>query len=117
MLVDLLAEEPGSIGHEALRKALGLGAQLGVVLPYSRTHETEADLIGLELMAKAGFDPRASLDLWRNMAAAGNGQPLEFLSTHPSHESRLEDLEAGMAAALRLKREALQAGQRPACAL
>jgi predicted Zn-dependent protease len=117
MLVDLLAEEPGGIGHETLRKALGLGAQLGVLLPYSRTHETEADLIGLELMAKAGFDPGASLDLWRNMAAAGKGRPLEFLSTHPSHESRLDDLEAGMEAALRLQQEAPQQGRRPSCAL
>lgn len=115
MLVDLLAEQPGSAGHVALRKALGLGAQYGVLLPYSRTHETEADLIGLELMARAGFDPRASLELWRNMAAASGGQPLEFLSTHPSHESRLEDLEAGMQAALALQRQALAKGRRPPC--
>jgi predicted Zn-dependent protease len=115
MLVDLLAEEPGSLSHESLRKALGLGARFGVLLPYSRAHETEADLIGLELMAKAGFDPMASLDLWRNMAAAGGGQPLEFLSTHPSHESRLDDLKAGMESAQKLRQEALRQGRRPSC--
>jgi predicted Zn-dependent protease len=115
MLVDLLAEDPGSAGHVVLRKALALGAKFGVLLPYSRTHETEADLMGLELMARAGFDPRASLELWRNMAVAGGGQPLEFLSTHPSHESRPEDLEAGMEAALALQREAVAQGRRPPC--
>lgn len=117
MLLDLLAEEPGSAGHLALRKALGVGAQYGVLLPYSRTHESEADLIGLELMARAGFDPRASLDLWSNMAAAGGEQPLEFLSTHPSHESRFDDLQAGMESAVQLQREALGKGRRPICRL
>ncbi len=52
--------------------------------------------MGLELMASAGFDPRESTQLWRNMAAAGGGQPLEFLSTHPNHESRIEELQARM---------------------
>lgn len=115
MLVDLLAERPGSLGHEALRTALGLGARYGVLLPYSRTHETEADLIGLDLTAKAGFDPRASLALWRNMAEAGGGHPLEFLSTHPSHDRRLEDLEAAMDAALRKQGEANQQQRHPSC--
>jgi predicted Zn-dependent protease len=58
--------------------------------------------MGLELMASAGFDPRESTQLWRNMAAAGDGQPLEFLSTHPNHESRIEGLEEQMEAALPL---------------
>ena len=98
-----------------MRKALGIGAQYGVLLPYSRTHEIEADLIGLELMADAGFDPRASLTLWRKMAAAADGQPLEFLSTHPSNESRLEDLAAEMDAALERSQQAQQAGRRPRC--
>jgi predicted Zn-dependent protease len=116
MLVDLLAEEPGSLAHEALRRALGLGAQYGVLLPYSRTHETEADLIGLELMADAGFDPRASLTLWQKMASAADGAPLEFLSTHPSNARRLEDLAAAMDAALERYRDARAAGRRPDCA-
>jgi len=116
MLVDLLAEEPGSLAHEALRRALGLGAQYGVLLPYSRTHETEADLIGLELMADAGFDPRASLSLWEKMASAADGAPLEFLSTHPSNERRLEDLAAAMDAAVERYRDARTAGRRPDCA-
>lgn len=115
LVVDLLAEEPGSLGHETLRQALGLGAQYGVLLPYSRAHEGEADLMGLELMAKAGFDPQASLALWRNMAAAGGDRPLEFLSTHPSHQRRHEDLEANIESAQKLQQEALRRGRRPAC--
>jgi predicted Zn-dependent protease len=115
MLVDLFAEEPGSLGHQALRKALGLGAEYGVLLPYSRTHEREADRLGRDLMARAGFDPRASVELWRNMAQAADGQPVEFLSTHPSHGSRLAELAEDMDAALALQREALAAGRRPDC--
>ncbi len=75
--------------------ALGLGVQYGVLMPYGRTQESEADIVGLELMAKAGFDPRQSIDLWKNMAkAAGGKQPPELLSTHPSHSTRIQDLSA-----------------------
>jgi predicted Zn-dependent protease len=115
-LVDLLAEEPGSTQHELLRKALGLGAQYGVLLPYSRAHEREADRLGRELMARAGFDPRASLTLWENMAAAGDGEPLEFLSTHPSHESRRGELRDGMEQVVATFQQARRAGRRPDCA-
>jgi predicted Zn-dependent protease len=115
MIVDLLADNPGSLGHEVLRGALGLGAQYGLLLPYSRTHESEADQLGLELMAKAGFDPRESLTLWRNMAKAGGGQPLEFLSTHPAHETRLEELKAAMGPAMATFEAARRAGHKPAC--
>ena len=81
--------------------ALGLGLQLGVQLPFSRTHESEADLIGLQLMAKAGFDPRQSVDLWRNMEAASGGErPMELLSTHPAPDSRIKNLQANMDAAM-----------------
>ena len=115
MLVDLFAEEPGSFEHEAFRQALGLGAQYGLLLPYSRTHEREADRIGRDLMAKAGFDPRASVQLWQNMAAAGGGQPLAFLSTHPSHDNRMEELAAEMDQAVEQYRRARAAGRRPRC--
>jgi len=62
-------------------------------LPNSRTHETEADRVGVELAARAGYDPRAAVSLWRKMEGLGGGQPPEFLSTHPSHEHRVEDLQ------------------------
>ncbi len=81
--------------------ALGVGVQLGVTLPYSRTHETEADLIGLDLMAKAGFDPRQSVVLWQNMKAANSGQiPPEFMSTHPAPDARIRMLSDNMPPAL-----------------
>ncbi len=79
----------------ATMAALGLGVQYGVLMPYGRTQESEADIVGLELMAKSGFDPNQSVDLWKNMAkASGGAQPPELLSTHPSHGTRIQDLSA-----------------------
>jgi Zn-dependent protease with chaperone function len=69
----------------------GVGAQL-LTMRFSRGEETEADIVGLDLAARAGFDPRAGLALWQKMGAAGSGQPLEFLSTHPSGESRINEM-------------------------
>jgi len=75
--------------------ALGLGVQYGVILPYGRTQESEADIVGLDYMAKAGFNPNQSVDLWKNMAkASGGSAPPELLSTHPSHNTRIKDLQA-----------------------
>ncbi|NVK58406.1 MAG: M48 family metallopeptidase [Alteromonadaceae bacterium] len=87
--------------NQAIMAGLGVGFQLGVQLPFSRAHESEADLIGLQLMAKAGFDPRESVDLWQNMEAASRGErPPELLSTHPAPQSRIKDLQAHMQAAM-----------------
>ena len=71
---------------------LGLGLQYGILMPYSRVHESEADLVGEELMAKSGFDPRASIKLWQNMSKNSQGQPPEFLSTHPANQTRIQQL-------------------------
>ncbi len=95
--------------------ALGLGAQYGVQLPHSRKHESEADTIGLDLMAKAGFRPEESVKLWQNMGAAGGGQPPEFMSTHPSHSTRIKGLNDGMTSAKALYSRATQSGKRPQC--
>lgn len=95
--------------------ALGLGAQVGIILPFSRLHESEADEIGLELMAQSGFDPEASVALWENMAKAGDDEPPEFLSTHPSKGRRIDDLRAGMPRALYLYEQAQAAGRQPDC--
>ena len=76
--------------------AANLGTQL-LTLQYSRSDETEADLVGLELAARAGFDPRASVTLWQKMGAAtGNKGTLDFLSTHPSGPNRIKELETNM---------------------
>lgn len=96
---------------------LGVGAQVGVLLPFSRKHETEADEIGLELMAHAGFDPRQSVELWKNMQKAGGGSPPEFLSTHPGTDSRIRDLNAKMDRALKIYQQAQASGKRPNCRL
>jgi predicted Zn-dependent protease len=82
--------------------ALGLGqggaqladmvAQVTFTLPNSRLHEQEADRIGVELAARAGYDPRAAVSLWQKMTQAGGGSPPQFLSTHPSPENRIKDL-------------------------
>lgn len=95
-----------------LMAALGAGAQYGVLLPFSRKQESEADQIGLDLMAKAGYDPHQSIDLWKNMEKAGGGQPPEWLSTHPSHGTRISDLQAHMAAADQLRSKS---PYRPSC--
>ncbi|WP_104204489.1 M48 family metallopeptidase [Billgrantia saliphila] len=102
-------------GGEQLMSALGLGAQYGILLPFSRRHESEADVIGLQLMADAGFDPRASIALWENMSAQGGGQPPAWMSTHPSHGQRMEGLQARMDEAMSRYEQAQQAGRRPNC--
>jgi predicted Zn-dependent protease len=96
---------------------LALGAQFGVLLPYSRAHESEADLIGLTLMAQAGFDPRQSVELWKNMGAANSGGPPEFLSTHPSGPTRIESLRSHLGPALEEQARARAQGKTPVCAV
>ncbi|MEQ6916399.1 M48 family metallopeptidase [Halomonas aquatica] len=102
-------------GGETMMAALGMGAQYGILLPFSRRHESEADTLGLTLMAEAGFDPRASIALWNNMSAAGGARPPTWLSTHPSHGQRLGGLEAGMGQAMARYERARQAGRMPNC--
>ena len=114
-LAETLMRAPESNEGRTITAALGLGAQVGILLPYGHSHESEADLIGLELMAKAGFEPGASVELWRNMSRSGGDRPPEFLSTHPGHETRIRALQAGMPPATELYRKARAAGRTPAC--
>ena len=81
---------------------LGAGAAVGVILPFSRAQESEADHLGLIYMAKAGYDPRAAISFWQRMdqAARGRAGPPQFLSTHPSHETRIKQIEEWVPEAL-----------------
>ncbi len=100
-----ISSRPGSrrIGVAAGPGYAQLAAQaatLGVILPYSRTQESEADHIGLILMAKAGYDPRQAIELWQNFQKLGGDKPPEFLSTHPSEGTRIQRLQQLMPEAL-----------------
>jgi predicted Zn-dependent protease len=88
---------------QAVTALLGAGASVGLLLPWSRAQESEADHLGLIYMAKAGYHPAAALEVWQRMAAAGRGQarPPEFLSTHPAPETRLKQIQAWIPEALR----------------
>jgi len=86
--------------------AMGVGASLGVALPFSRLHESEADELGLLIAANAGFDPRKAIGLWERMAAENSGR-LEFLSTHPLPTTRIADFERLMPAAMVVYRRAV----------
>jgi metalloendopeptidase OMA1, mitochondrial len=103
----LLAQGLGAIavGSGINPQTVELAAQaatLGIILPYSRTQEAEADHIGLIYMAEAGYDPRAAIDLWENFEALGGQRPPEFLSTHPEPGSRIERLQELMPEALEI---------------
>jgi predicted Zn-dependent protease len=93
------------VGVNLLSSVLGLG-QLGqtvtnygaqlLTLQFSRSDESEADLVGMELAARSGFDPRAGVSLWQKMAIASKGAPPQWLSTHPSGTTRIADIEANL---------------------
>ena len=113
MSQELLAQLGGLALSEAVKKepeqtralwmgAFGVGAQYGVLLPFSRTHESEADELGLIFMAMAGYNPQEAVTFWQRMAANKQGQaPPEFMSTHPSDQTRISDLQKHMPEALK----------------
>lgn len=114
-LIAAVAAPQTPMGQTALG-LLGLGTQYGLIMPFSRLHESEADTIGIELMAKAGFNPAESITLWQKMARASQGeQPAEFLSTHPSHATRIDDLRKHLPEATKLMQQAHAAGKKPNC--
>lgn len=95
-----LSQQPQQT-QQLFMAAFGLGAQVGVLLPYSRLQESEADHLGLIFMAMAGYDPHAAIRFWqRMMSEKTGGAPPEFLSTHPSGQSRIRDLEKYMPEAM-----------------
>lgn len=93
--VGMEAKDVDPARRNAIMAAYGLGTTVGLMLPYSRLHESEADAVGLRFSAGAGYDPRAAITFWRKMAAAKQGQPKPpaFLSTHPADADRIKALE------------------------
>lgn len=90
LAVGLGGQSPAA--QSAIMQAFGLGVQVGALLPFGRAQESEADHIGLILMAKAGYDPAAAVGLWQRFEAGGSAGPPEFLSTHPSYGTRIQQL-------------------------
>jgi len=98
-----LGVQIASIAFDLKPLAQSLATQalgIGVLLPFSRSHETEADYIGLLLATEAGYDPREAVLLWQRMAESSKGAPPEFLSTHPNHETRIDNLQKWMPEAI-----------------
>ncbi len=94
-----LASQPAATS-QLFQLAYGVGTQVGVMLPYSRVHESEADKIGLILMAMAGYDPRSAPLFWQRMGQSEKSRPPEFLSTHPAPETRIKQIESYMPEAM-----------------
>ena len=99
---DFLMGAQGSLGNmdwqhqQALMSALGAATKYGAVLPFSRDNESEADHIGLLYMARAGYDPHKAIEFWKRMEQSGGSQPPQFMSDHPSHGVRIQQLEGWM---------------------
>lgn len=102
-------------GAPGTAELLSMGAQLGLSMPFSRGQETEADTEGLMYMAKAGFNPQQSIQLWKNMEKKNKLGPPEFLSTHPSGDTRIQDLIQQLPSALAAYNAAVAAGNKPNC--
>lgn len=102
------------IGNAAMQGGSIL-AQTGFLLPGSRTQESEADVVGQQLMARAGFDPRASVGLWENMIKASGNRSPEWLSTHPDPQARMAEMNQRAAALMPEYERARAAGKRPNC--
>ena len=93
------------VAMQAFEKAYGAATNVGVILPYSRKQELEADQVGLILMARAGYDPRAAVTFWKKMMQASGEKPPAFLSTHPTEEQRIREIEAFLPQALEQYRQ------------
>lgn len=116
LLGALLGSRYGEGAGSAAMQGGSVIAQTGFLLPGSRQQESEADVVGQQLMAQAGFDPRGAVALWSNMIAASNGsRPPQWLSTHPNPEARIRELQQRAASLVPAYEQARAAGRRPAC--
>lgn len=103
------------IGAGNTTDALSILGQYGLMMPFGRGQESEADVVGLEYMAAAGFDPRQSIELWKNMEEATGSGPPAFMSTHPSPDTRIGDLIRQLPETLPVYNQAVADGNRPDC--
>ena len=112
--VQLLGALAGNYGNLASQGG-SLLAQTGFLLPGSRAQESEADVVGQQLMAQAGFDPRGAVSLWQNMISAGGSRPPQWLSTHPDPQARIGELQSRAADLVPTMQAARKAGKTPRC--
>lgn len=106
--LDKALEQKPEQTQQLFRQAYGVGSEVGVALPYSRLQESEADHIGLIFMAIAGYDPNAALDFWQRMASESKGSAgPEFLSTHPAHQTRIDNIKELIPEAMQYYRKPL----------
>lgn len=111
----LVGSQYGNSAAQATQQLGGAALQATFLLPNNRAQETEADVVGQQLMAEAGFDPREAVTLWQNMIAAGGSQGPEWLSTHPNPQARIAELNARAGTLTSVYERARAAGKRPNC--
>ncbi len=111
----LLGSRYGQGAANAAVQGGSILAQTGFLLPGSRAQESEADVVGQQLMARAGFDPRGAVSLWQNMIAAGGNRPPQWLSTHPDPQARIGELRARSESLMPTYEQARASGRRPNC--
>jgi predicted Zn-dependent protease len=111
----LLGARYGQGAAQTASQLGGVAAQGLFLLPNSRTQESEADVVGQQLMSRAGFDPREAVNLWQNMIAAGGSRPPEWLSTHPDPQSRLGELNSRATGLMPTYQQARASGRTPHC--
>lgn len=115
VLSSVLGARYGGAASDATSQLGGLAAQGLVLLPNSRVQESEADVVGQQLMARAGFDPHAAINLWENMIAAGGSRPPQWLSTHPDPQSRIAELGKRADGLMPDYQHARETGRQPHC--
>lgn len=104
-LTNMLLNNKSATTKQTINILYGIGAQVGVMLPYSRKHELEADRLGLIFMAMAGYNPTEAIGFWERMAAGGKGASLEVLSTHPSDANRIAQIKAILPEAMKFYKQ------------